>query len=72
AEVPGSGRVGDALGSERVFEIVGLGYADPDIIPAFADLNAAYDPRTIHQPLGAEYKEFNLGRRRPWAEDRVM
>lgn len=55
-----------------VFEIVGLGYIDPDIIPVFADLNAAYDPQTIHQPTEADYKEFNLGRRRPWAEDRVM
>jgi hypothetical protein len=55
-----------------IFEIVGLGYADPDIIPVFAEVNAAYDPQTIHHPTDAEYKEFNLGRRRPWAEDRVM
>ena len=31
-----------------VFEIVGLGYTDPDIIPVFAEINAAYDPQTIH------------------------
>jgi hypothetical protein len=55
-----------------VFEIVGLGYADLDIIPILLDINAAYDPRTLHQPTDAEYKEFNLGRRHPWAEDRVM
>jgi hypothetical protein len=55
-----------------VFEIVGLGYADPDLIPVLKDINAAYDPQTVHQPTDAEYKEFNLGRRHPWAEDRVM
>lgn len=55
-----------------VFEIVGLGYADPEIVPIFADVNAAYDPMTIDRPPDAEPKEFNLGRCRPWAEDRVM
>ena len=55
-----------------VFEVVGLGYADPDIIPILKEVNAAYDPCTVHLPTDAEYKEFNLGRRHPWAEDRVM
>jgi hypothetical protein len=55
-----------------VFEIVGLGYPDPDIIPVFKEVNAAYDPSTVHLLTDAEYKEFNLGRRHPWAEDRVM
>ncbi len=55
-----------------IFEIVGLGHADPDIIPVFKEVNAAYDPSTIHQPTEAEHKVFNLGRRHPWAEDRVM
>jgi hypothetical protein len=54
------------------FEIVGLGYPDPDIISVFEEINAAYDPQTVHAPTDAEFKEFNLGRRRPWAEDRVM
>jgi hypothetical protein len=54
------------------FEIMGLGYPDPDIIAVFQEINAAYDPQTIHSPTDAEFKEFNLGRRRPWAEDRVM
>jgi hypothetical protein len=54
------------------FEIQGLGYPDPDIIPLLDSINTAYDPRTIHQPTDSEYKEFKTGRRRPWAEDRVM
>ena len=54
------------------FEILGLGYPDPDIIPVFQEINAAYDPQTVHLPTEAEFKEFNLGRRHPWAEDRVM
>jgi hypothetical protein len=55
-----------------IFEIVGLGYPDPDIIPIFREINAAYDPTTVHLPTEAEFKQFNLGRRHPWAEDRVM
>ena len=33
-----------------VFEVSGLGYADPEIIPVLNSLNAAYDPSTVHQP----------------------
>ncbi len=55
-----------------VFEVIGLGYADPDVIAVFKDINAAYDPRSLHLPTATEYKEFNLGRCHPWAEDRVM
>ncbi len=55
-----------------VFEIRGIGYAEPDIVPLLRMVNAAYDPETIHQPTDAEYKEFGAGRRHPWAEDRVM
>ncbi|MFO0891612.1 MAG: hypothetical protein U0790_21015 [Isosphaeraceae bacterium] len=55
-----------------VFEVVDLGYDHPDIVAVLDHLNAAFDPRTIHLPAPAEYKEFNLGRCRPWAEDRVM
>jgi hypothetical protein len=54
------------------FEIVGLGYADPDIVPLLKSINAAYDPQTLHLPVDAEFKEFKLGRCHPWAEDRVM
>ncbi len=55
-----------------VFEIRGIGYADPDVVPLLRMVNAAYDPETVHQPTDAEYKEFGAGRRHPWAEDRVM
>ncbi len=63
-------RVTDVNGD--AFEILGLGYADPDIIPLLNSINAAYDPRTIHMPATAEFKELKLGRCHPWAEDRVM
>jgi len=55
-----------------VFEIVGLGYADPDIIPLLNSINTAYDPQTLHLPTVAGFKQFKLGRCHPWAEDRVM
>src|SRR5579883_1287693 len=32
-----------------VFEIRGIGYAEPDIVPLLRMVNAAYDPETIHQ-----------------------
>jgi len=63
-------RVYDVNGD--AFEIVGLGYADPDIIPLLNSINTAYDPQTLHLPTAAEFKEFKLGRCHPWAEDRVM
>jgi hypothetical protein len=55
-----------------VFEIQGLGYPDPDVVPVLNSINTAYDPLTIHLPTSSEYKEFKLGRCHPWAEDRVM
>jgi hypothetical protein len=54
------------------FEIGGLGYESPDIVPVLRNLNTAFDPHTIHQPTDLDYKEFDTGRRHPWAEDRVM
>ncbi len=63
-------RVCDVNGD--AFEIVGLGYADPDIIALLNSINTAYDPQTLHLPTAAQYKQFNLGRCHPWAEDRVM
>jgi hypothetical protein len=54
------------------FEIRGLGYPDADIIPLLRMINTAYNPDTLHSPIDAEYKEFDTGRRHPWAEDRVM
>ncbi|HMF35693.1 MAG TPA: hypothetical protein VKF17_03610 [Isosphaeraceae bacterium] len=63
-------RVCDVNGD--AFEIVGLGYADPDVIPLLNSINTAYDPQTLHLPTAAEFKEFKLGCCHPWAEDRVM
>lgn len=63
-------RVYDVNGDS--FEVRGLGYSDPAVIPLLQDVGAAYDPATIHRPTDAEYKELKTGRRRPWAEDRVM
>jgi hypothetical protein len=54
------------------FEVRGIGYADPDIVPLLQMVNTAFNPETIHHPIDAEYKEFDTGRRHPWAEDRVM
>jgi hypothetical protein len=54
------------------FEIRGVGYPDPDIVPLLKAVNTAFDPQTVHDPTDAEYKEFATGRRHAWAEDRVM
>jgi hypothetical protein len=54
------------------FEIRGLGYADADVVPVLRSINTAFDPQKVHEPTELEYKEYDTGRRRPWAEDRVM
>ncbi|MFN4260068.1 MAG: hypothetical protein ACK4RK_12300 [Gemmataceae bacterium] len=54
------------------FEVRGLSYENPDIIPILQEINAAYNPETIHTPTDAEYKELDTGRRYTWANDRVM
>jgi hypothetical protein len=54
------------------FEIRALGYPDADIVPILRNINTAFNPQTIHEPIDTEYKEFDTGRRHPWAEDRVM
>jgi hypothetical protein len=54
------------------FEIRGIGYVDADVIPLLRNINTAFDPKTIQNLTEAEYKEFDTGRRHPWAEDRVM
>ena len=54
------------------FEVRGVGYAHPDVVPLLHAINTAFDPATIHDPTQAEYKEFATGRRHTWAEDRVM
>ena len=54
------------------FEVRGLGYADVDVVPVLRSINTAFDPQKIHEPIDRDYKEFDTGRRHPWAEDRVM
>ncbi len=54
------------------FEIHGIGYPDTDIIALLNNINTAFDPKKIHEPTALEYKELMTGRRRAWAEDRVM
>jgi hypothetical protein len=54
------------------FEVRGVGYPDADVVPLLKAVNTAFDPQTVHDPTDAEYKEFDAGRRHPWAEDRVM
>jgi hypothetical protein len=54
------------------FELRGLGYADPDIVPVLQSFDTPFNPETIHVPIALEYKEFRTGRRYPWAADRVM
>lgn len=54
------------------FELRGVGYADTDIVPLLRMINTAYNPRTLHEPTDAEYKEYDTGRRYTWAQDRVM
>jgi hypothetical protein len=54
------------------FEVTGIGYGDADIVPVLNALNTVYRPDSIHQPIDRPYKEFKTGKRRPWAEDRVM
>jgi hypothetical protein len=54
------------------FEIRGVGYPDADVVPLLRAVNTAFDPKTVHDPTGDDYKEFFTGRRHAWAEDRVM
>lgn len=54
------------------FEVRGIGYLDAEVVPLLRMINTAFNPQTIHDPTEQEYKEFDTGRRHPWAEDRVM
>ena len=54
------------------FEVRGIGYLDADIVPLLRAVNAAFNPDSIHEPTAGEFKEFDTGRRYPWAYDRVM
>jgi hypothetical protein len=54
------------------FELRGLGYNDPEIVPVLKSFDTPFNPETIHLPVPGAYKEFKTGRRYPWAADRVM
>ena len=54
------------------FELRGLGYTDPEIIPVLRSFDTPFNPDTIHTSVAAPYTEFKTGRRYPWAADRVM
>jgi len=54
------------------FEVSGIGYPDPDVVPVLKAVNTAFNVSTIHNPTNDEYKEFGAGRRYTWAADRVM
>lgn len=58
--------------NKDVFEIKGIGYPDADVVPLLRMINTAFNPETIHNPIDAEYKELDTGRRYTWAHDRVM
>ncbi len=54
------------------FEVTGIGYADEQIREVLDAVHTAYKPESIHNEIAGPYKEFKTGKRRPWAEDRVM
>ena len=58
--------------NKDIFEVRGIGYPDADITPLLRQLNTAFNPKTIHEPIEKDFKEFDTGRRHCWAEDRVM
>ncbi|MEK6249353.1 MAG: hypothetical protein N2C12_14315 [Planctomycetales bacterium] len=58
--------------NQDCFQILGLGYPDPDIVPVLDAVNTAFKRETIHDKAKGEYKQFKTGRRYPWAADRVM
>lgn len=54
------------------FEVLGIGYPDEPIRQVLDAVHTVYNPDTIYQPFSGPFKEFKTGKRRPWAEDRVM
>ena len=53
------------------FELTGLGYPDAEIVAVLQSFDTPFNPESIHTPIKAPYKEFDTGRRYPWAADRV-
>lgn len=54
------------------FEVTGLGYVDAEVVPVLDSVNAVYKRESIANVIERPFKEFKTGKRRPWAEDRVM
>lgn len=54
------------------FEVTGLGYRAADIVAVLANVNTAFNRDTIHAETDQPFKEFDAGKRYPWAADRVM
>jgi hypothetical protein len=54
------------------FEVRGIGYPEENIRPLLDAVHTAYNPESLQEPPSGPYKEFKTGKRRPWAEDRVM
>jgi hypothetical protein len=54
------------------FEVTGIGYPDDEIKPILDAVHTSYKPDSIHNAFSGPFKEFKTGKRRPWAEDRVM
>ena len=54
------------------FEVTSVGYPDQEIRPILDAVHTAYKPESIHAEFDGPFKEFKTGKRRPWAEDRVM
>lgn len=54
------------------FEVTGIGYPDHDVSPLLKAIGTSFKPESIHNPIQRPFKEFNTGRRFPWAEDRIL
>lgn len=54
------------------FELRGVGYEDEEIRPILDAVHTSYKPESIHNAFARPFKEFKTGKRRPWAEDRIM
>lgn len=58
--------------NQNYFEVTGVGYPHPEVVPLLQAVNTVYKPDTLHAETAAEFKEFKTGKRYPWAADRVM
>lgn len=54
------------------FDVLDIGYPEPDIVELLQSIGTSFKPDFIHQPIERDYKEFKTGRRFPWAEDRIL